>query len=226
MNLYVSRMKIYRSVRRALNPNRRQGKRRIARIKSFMKREFMSDRDMYHYLGLELHFKFDSVVFLTKIARGGSPVVTEIGGGRGNAIKQLTDETRKCGINIVAHNIALPNDALRVAFPKSDLILSQWALGYVGHPDFMTRKIADTLKPGGVALLHFNSRGALQQFDSYGYEKKVKSPFLDRLVSRREKLENCKVVAHKLKENVESGLYQFLEGDYFIFIRKLASSKK
>lgn len=229
MNLYVNHMKAYRSVRRALNPNRRQGKRRKAYIKLIMRdRELIRDRSYYEYCGLEKHFGFDMVVFLKNVAKAHKPIVTEIGGGKGNTIKDLTTDMRKENIDIITRNIELPKDALKVTFPKSHLILSQWALGYIGHPNFMTRKIAEALEPGGIALLHFNKKHLNRSGNEVDLENW--SPFLDRLVKAKERLENCKVRGYKLRENVASGLYQFLKGDYFVLIRKLGlwevSSKK
>ena len=51
----------------------------------------------------------------------------------------------------------IEGDALSEPFPRADVILSQYALGCIGHPDFMLRKVAEALLPGGEAFLHLNT---------------------------------------------------------------------
>lgn len=86
----------------------------------------------------------------------------------------------------------LRGDAVLRPFPKSDIIVSQWTLGYAGHPLFLVKKAAGALKANGWALLGFNSRGkkfdphepepvdALLIRDLDGLEKKISSLRLPR----------------------------------------------
>ena len=50
-------------------------------------------------------------------------------------------------------------DALRKPFPKADVIFSQVSAGYMGHIGFLVKKAADSLHPGGIAVLHINKYG-------------------------------------------------------------------
>jgi len=51
-------------------------------------------------------------------------------------------------------------DALVAGFPKADVIVSQMSLGYIRDPNFLLKKIENALKPGGVALLHYDQQNA------------------------------------------------------------------
>ncbi len=122
----------------------------------------------------------------------------------------------------------IAGDALREPIPKSDLILSNWTLGYVGHPDYMTRKIAQALKPGGMAVLHFNS------FLSEGKQVPRFSNFLDLLVQGKIIIPNCEVKAVKVDGKINKSFkkadkqrYHLWKGpvnvgvgDYLVAIKK------
>ncbi|MBI2530360.1 MAG: hypothetical protein HYW05_04420 [Candidatus Diapherotrites archaeon] len=220
-----------RSIRRTLNPETRQGKRRARRISlnrfasifGFYER----GRGLSYYSQLERHFNFNIVGFLRRKASIGKAVVTEIGGS-GKTLLKLRRKMGKNKANLKAFNIdlvgwqfaqalrgikLLKGDVLKTQVPKSDLILSLWGLGYFGHPDYMTRKIAGALVPGGVALLHFNSYNVL----SVGFiGLKNWSSFLDSLGSGREKISGCEAKIHKVSKD---GI-NFPAGDYFVMLHK------
>lgn len=228
--------RIPRSVKRALNPGTRQGKRRARRIlfsrlvsmSNFWKR----DRGLSDYARLEKQFGFNILGFMKQKALSGKAVATEIGAGRANTLVALRDGFGKAKRNAVTFNIdvagsrifqalrgirLLKGDALRIAskakIPKSDLIISIWALEYIGHPDYMARKIAEALKPGGVAVLHF---GIANPFSLESMELNNWSPYLDNLARGKEKLSGCEAKVYVVPEDDE----YFMRGDYFVMLRK------
>ncbi len=124
----------------------------------------------------------------------------------------------------------MAGDALKANLPKSDLMLAIWGLGYVGHPDYMARKIANALKPGGVALLHFNLYRLNESGNLIGL--KNWSAFLDKLIDKKENLSGCEVKGYKVPDDIKKINYtrgeisnEFAEGDYFVMVKKHHSAK-
>lgn len=109
--------------------------------------------------------------------------VLEIGCGEGHALDDLKrlggNHVKTYGIDLEPwtkwHARGIDNyiqgDALKVKFPKADFIFSFYALGYIGHPNLMVEKIAEALKSGGKAVLHFNTRWGGYQTLLPGAEK-------------------------------------------------------
>lgn len=162
-------LKRFRSVRKALNPNIRQGKRRIERIKKIIEtdhiksRRYRFSKKIAQIFGVDLDQEISKKINATAI---------EIGTGHGNVIAYLKLHCSKNIGKTISMDLQsslsedarkhideeILGDVLKEPIPKADFIFSNWTLGYVGHPDYMTRKIAEALKPNGIALLHFNSK--------------------------------------------------------------------
>jgi ubiquinone/menaquinone biosynthesis C-methylase UbiE len=98
--------------------------------------------------------------------------VLEIGVGNGYLLKDVKERFRQNVIQTIGVDITdefiqadtrkfidrmIVGDALRLPFPKADVIISVYTLSYIGHPDYMLKKIAEALKPGGEAFLHLST---------------------------------------------------------------------
>ena len=66
------------------------------------------------------------------------------------ALKEAAD-LRELG-NIEAHELDLTTDALPVE--NADAVWVRWVLTFLADPAPVVKKLADTLKPGGVAVIH------------------------------------------------------------------------
>lgn len=103
------------------------------------------------------------------IGKNGSCTVFEIGHGWGNLLSDLSKHPavrsnaariRLIGLD-VKRNPKKPfeqrvGNLLTKPFPKSDLIVSHWALGYSGHVGAVLKKTAAALNQNGIAVLHIN----------------------------------------------------------------------
>jgi len=176
------------------------------------------------------------------------PAVLEIGFGAGEFGAQLKRKYGKrvgslVGVDVSKKHLGLlrrrlfdkviKGDALRVPFPRADMIVSMYSLGYVGHPDFMLKKISNALLPGGEAFLHLNNtnrylhiglgswyrqpevEGLIRQHSYDNLANKIRK---GKLSFKGSKIELVK--AGDIYSKEEIGKMGLQEGDYFIHITK------
>lgn len=173
----------------------------------------VQDRGVLEFSIAPMALGFNLDAFLRKRKNA---IVFEIGCGRGVLLTNFRERyknniAKTVGLdlyNFVIHkhnkqhiNELLTGDARVVRFPKSDLIVSQWTAGYIRNTNFLLKKIENALKPGGVALIHFNCEGVSGM--SYENDKRV-TPLL-KYIAKVKKIGNSSVKAIVINKKIING---------------------
>lgn len=145
--------------------------------------------------------------------KGKDFVVTDIGSGHGLMLKEIKEKFSENNPKTVSMDLKdftapqnksfidelILGDVLEAEIPKSDLIFSTVSLSFIGHPDFMVNKIAEALKPGGLAIIGTTNESVTSPFGLKNF-----SSFLDQLIDGKIKLPNCRI---KGKKTIETQYY-------------------
>lgn len=153
-----------------------------------------------------------------KIIQKGSCQVFEIGSGHGNTLRELRSTVNPKEGNLsltgmdaysfpsivhtyskkksyeIADVNSIHGNILTKPFPKSDIIISLWTLGYVGHFGYVAKKVGDALNPTGCAILHINARGTFPRYsDLVSADSMLKDNFKTAKQLEKIKIPNCTI---------------------------------
>ncbi len=213
-------------VERAFKPDSVFEKRRIEKegyswsyiTRSHDSRGSIIDRGVLQFSIVPMALGFNLDAFLRKKKNA---IVFEIGCGRGLLLAGLRQRYKKniaktVGLDIYNYVLKKDNldelligDARVVRFPKADLVVSQWTAGYIRNTNFLLKKIENVLRPGGVALIHFNCHGVSGM--SYENEKRAKS--LLKHLAKVKKIGNSTVKAVEVDKKIINGFMNTSTGD-------------
>ena len=180
--------KFPRSLRKQPNKARIKRRNRAAKALRSIRSDplYYRERGYFAVMGLflEAGLRPPTEVIEKVFKRKGSCRILELGSGQGFALSELRGKLPQDwlpkivfeGIDILPVSDKRLNppkgvllhsgDILARPFPKSDIIFSIWALGYVGNIGFTVRKTSDALNSGGIAVLHINRHSSTHLNDA------------------------------------------------------------